>query len=165
MTLSRRQVLQVGAMALVQARGGPMEPSAASVKAMVFDTFGTVVDWRTSVAREIDAVAKRKGVVVDGAKFADAWRAGYGPSMNRVRTGELPWTKLDDLHRMILVRILGDFGITGLSEDEKKDLNRAWHRLKGWPDSPAGLTRLKKRFVISPLSNGNVSLLTEMAKF
>src|SRR5262249_2730352 len=98
MTLSRRQLLQVGAMALVQARGGRMDRAGESVEGMVFDPFGTVVDWRTSVAREIDAVAKRKGVVVDGAKFADAWRAGYGPSMNRVRTGELPWTKLDDLH-------------------------------------------------------------------
>src|SRR5215831_11677271 len=164
MTLSRRQLLQVGAMALVQARGGPVDPSAASVKALVFDTFGTVVDWRTSIAREVDAVAKRKGVVVDGAKFADAWRAGYGPSMNRVRTGELPWTKLDDLHHMILGRILPDFGLNNLSDSEIADLNRAWHRLAPWPDAVAGLTRLKKKFIIAPLSNGNIGLMTDLAK-
>src|SRR4029077_18266711 len=91
----------------------------ASVKALVFDTFGTVVDWRTSVAREVEALAKRKGVTLDGAKFADAWRAGYAPSMNRVRSGELPWTKLDALHRMTLDKILVDFKFAGLSEEEK----------------------------------------------
>lgn len=124
----------------------------------------TVVDWRTSVAREVEAVAKRKGVTLDAAKFADAWRAGYGPSMNRVRTGELSWTKLDALHRMTLDRILVDFNMTGLSEAEKDALNRAWHRLKPWPDAVAGLTRLKKRFIIAPLSNGNISLMTDLAK-
>ena len=139
-------------------------PMASSVKALVFDTFGTVVDWRSSVAKEIEAVAKRKGVAIDGPKFADTWRAGYGPSMNRVRTGELPWTRLDDLHRMILDKILVDFGITGLSEDETRDLNRAWHRLKPWPDAVAGLTRLKKKFTIAPLSNGNIALMTALAR-
>ena len=84
--------------------GGPSNPPLASVKALVFDTFGTVVDWRTSVTQEVEELARRKGLTVDGAKFADAWRAGYGPSMNRVRTGELPWTKLDRLHRMTLDR-------------------------------------------------------------
>jgi len=136
----------------------------ASVKALVFDTFGTVVDWRSSVAREIEVVARRKGIAVDGPKFADTWRAGYGPSMNRVRTGELPWTRLDDLHRMILDKILVDFGIIGLREDEMRDLNRAWHRLKPWPDAVVGLTRLKKRFTIAPLSNGNIALMTSLAK-
>ena len=92
--------------ASAQAGGG-----APAVKALVFDTFGTVVDWRWSVAREVDALAKRKGVAVDGARFADAWRAGYGPSMNRVRSGQLPWTRLDALHRMTLDRILGEFKI------------------------------------------------------
>ena len=112
-------------------------PQVTSVKALVFDTFGTVVDWRTSVTQEVEALAKRKGLTVDGAKFADAWRAGYRPSMNRVRTGELPWTKLDRLHRMILDKILVDFGITGLSEAETDALNRAWHRLRPWPDAVA----------------------------
>ena len=143
---------------------GRSNPQAALVKALVFDTFGTVVDWRTSVTQEVEGLAKRKGLTVDGAKFADAWRAGYGPSMNRVRTGELPWTKLDRLHRMTLDKILIDFGIKGLSETETDALNRAWHRLRPWPDAVAGLTRLKKRFIIAPLSNGNISLMTDMAK-
>lgn len=139
-------------------------PSPASLKALVFDVFGTVVDWRSSVSREVDELAKRKGLTLDGAKFADAWRAGYGPSMDRVRNGELPWTKLDRLHRMILDKILIDFGIEGLSEMEKDALNRAWHRLQPWPDTVSGLTRLKRRFIIAPLSNGNVSLMTHLAK-
>ncbi len=131
---------------------------------MVFDVFGTVVDWRSSVAAEVQQLARRKGVAVDGAKLADAWRAAYAPSMNRVRTGELPWTKLDALHRMSLDRLLVDFNLSGISEAEKDDLNRAWHRLTPWPDSVAGLTRLKKRFIIAPLSNGNISLMTDMAR-
>ena len=134
------------------------------MKALVFDTFGTVVDWRMSVAQEVEALAKRKGLKVDGATFADSWRAGYRPSMDRVRTGELPWTKLDRLHRMTLDKILVEFGITGLSESETDALNRAWHRLRPWPDAVAGLTRLKKKFIIAPLSNGNISLMTDMAK-
>ena len=141
-----------------------MDPKLAGVKALVFDVFGTVVDWRSSVTAEVQELAKRKNLTVDGAKFADAWRAGYGPSMNRVRTGELPWTKLDALHRMTLDKILVDFGITSLSEAEKESLNRAWHRLKPWPDSVSGLTRLKKKFIIAPLSNGNIGLMTDMAK-
>ena len=170
MTVSRREFLHTGAMAIaapnvgVQAQGAAPGPSSSGIKALVFDTFGTVVDWRSSVAREVDALAKRKGVTVDGAKFADAWRAGYGPSMNKVRSGELPWTKLDDLHRMILDTILDDFKIAGLTEVEKRTLNHAWHRLAPWPDSVAGLTRLKKKFIIAPLSNGNISLMTDLAK-
>ena len=135
------------------------------MKALVFDTFGTVVDWRTSVSHEVAELAKKKGLKVDAEKFADAWRAGYGPSMNRVRTGELPWTKLDVLHRMILDKILVDFGMKGLTEAEISKLNHAWHRLRPWPDSVSGLTRLKKRFIIAPLSNGNISLMTDLAKF
>ncbi len=139
-------------------------PQLAGVKALVFDTFGTVVDWRTSVANEVDALAARKGLKVDGTAFADAWRAGYGPSMNRVRTGELPWTTLDRLHRMMLDTLLVDFKVSGLSEAEIDGLNRAWHRLRPWPEAVAGLTRLKARFIIAPLSNGNISLMTDMAK-
>ncbi len=175
---SRRAFLQAGAvvmmgashgsgraMAAGQAQGsGRSTAAAGTVKALVFDTFGTVVDWRTSVTLEVEALAKRKGFTVDAAKFADAWRGGYGPSMSRVRSGELPWTKLDRLHRMTLDRILVDFGIKGLSESETDALNRAWHRLRPWPDAVAGLTRLKKKFTIAPLSNGNISLITDMAK-
>jgi len=143
-----------------------LKPDATTegIKALVFDVFGTVVDWRTSVAREVADLAKRKGLTVDGEKFADAWRAGYGPSMNRVRTGELPWTKLDALHRMTLDRILVDFKLSMLSEEEKDALNQAWHRLRPWPDSVAGLTKLKKKFIIAPLSNGNIALMTDLAK-
>ena len=136
------------------------------VKALVFDVFGTVVDWRMSIAREGKQLAKRKGITgVNWLEFADAWRSGYGPSMNKVRTGELPWTRIDDLHRMILDDLLDKYGIEGLTEDEKRDFNKAWHRLDAWPDSPSGLTRLKKRYVIATLSNGNVALLTNMAKW
>ena len=133
-------------------------------KALVFDVFGTVVDWRTSVAREVEDLARRKGLRVDGVAFADAWRAGYAPTMDRVRKGELPWTKLDRLHRMILEGIVAGFGLGGLSEGERDSLNRAWHRLQPWPDAVPGLTRLKRKFIIAPLSNGNISLITDMAK-
>jgi 2-haloacid dehalogenase len=142
----------------------PVNASVGSVKALVFDVFGTVVDWRTSVAGEIEALAKRKGFTIDGPRFADAWRAEYAPSMNRVRNGELPWTRLDDLHRVVLDKILKDFRISGLSETETVALNRAWHRLRPWPDAVSGLTRLKKKFIIAPLSNGNIALMTNMAK-
>lgn len=176
--VSRRGFLQVGTAVALAAEfgagstiafggaqgGGRSSPSVSSVKALVFDTFGTVVDWRTSVTREIEDVAKRKGFAVDGAKFADAWRAEYRPNMDRVRSGELPWTKLDHLHRIILDKILIEFGISGLSESETDALNRAWHRLRPWPDAVRGLTRLKKRFIIAPLSNGNISLMTDLAK-
>lgn len=134
------------------------------IKAIVFDVFGTCVDWRSSVADEVNALAKRKGLAVDGAKFADAWRAQYGPTMNRVRTGELPWTRLDQLHRMSLDTLLVDFGITGLTEAEIAELNRAWHRLRPWPDVVSGLTRLKSQCIIAPLSNGNIALMTSMAR-
>jgi 2-haloacid dehalogenase len=143
---------------------GPEHDLARSVKALVFDVFGTVVDWRTSVIEEVEELARRKGLMVDGAKFADAWRAGYRPSMDRVRTGQLPWTTLDRLHRMTLDGILSDFRITGLSEGETDALNRAWHRLRPWPDAVSGLTRLRKRFTIAPLSNGNISLMTALAR-
>jgi 2-haloacid dehalogenase len=167
-TVSRREFLQAGVAATVAADSRqssvPANPQLTTVKALVFDVFGTVVDWRTSVTKELEALGKRKGFAVDGAKFADAWRAGYGPSMNRVRTGELPWTKLDVLHRLTLDKILVEFGIAGLTEAETDALNRSWHRLRPWPDSVTGLTRLKKKFVVAPLSNGNISLMTDMAK-
>jgi 2-haloacid dehalogenase len=143
----------------VPAAGGPL-----GVKAMVFDTFGTVVDWRGSIIREATEWGKEKNLQIDWGKFADQWRAGYGPSMEKVRKGELPWTKLDDLHRMILEDLLKQYNIT-LTEDEKAHWTNVWHRLSGWPDAAEGLTRLKKNYIIATLSNGNVSLLVEMAKF
>lgn len=135
-----------------------------SIKAVVFDVFGTVVDWRTSIIREGRALGKRKGIEADWEAFADAWRGKYQPSMDRVRKGERPWTKLDDLHRESLVELLEEFKISALSENEIEDFNRAWHRLDPWPDSVEGLTRLKSKYVIATLSNGNVALLLNMAK-
>jgi 2-haloacid dehalogenase len=145
--------------------GGQALPSAVrAVRMLVFDTFGTVVDWRSGVIAEGEQLGRAKGLTVNWPEFADAWRAGYAPAMNRVRRGELPWTKLDRLHRMTLDELLVRFKIATLTAEEKDHLNRVWHRLKPWPDAVAGLTRLRKRFVIAPLSNGNVSLLTNMAK-
>ncbi len=132
--------------------------------AIVFDTFGTVVDWRGSLIAELAAFGRERGIGADWVGLVDAWRAAYQPSMNRVRAGEIPWTKLDDLHRASLDRLSEEFGITGLSEEDRRHINRGWHRLSPWPDSVPGLTRLKQRFIIGPLSNGNVSLLTNMAK-
>jgi len=134
------------------------------VKALAFDVFGTVVDWRGSIIREGAEWGKAKGLAVDWAKFADRWRAGYAPAMAKVRNGVLPWMKLDALHRMILDELIEEFQIGGLSEAEKDHWNRVWHRLRPWPDAVAGLTRLRKKFVLATLSNGNVSLLVEMAK-
>ena len=135
------------------------------VKALTFDVFGTVVDWRGSIIRQANQWGQMKGLQVDWARFVDRWRAGYGPSMDRVRNGSLPWMKLDRLHRLILEDLLTEFSITGLSEEEKNDWNRVWHRLTPWPDAVEGLTRLRRKFVVSTLSNGNISLLVDMAKF
>jgi 2-haloacid dehalogenase len=147
------------------ARSNAAAANPLGVKALVFDTFGTVVDWRGSIIREAAQWGQVKNLQIDWGKFADRWRAGYGPSMDKVRKGTLPWMKLDDLHRMILEDLLKEFNISGLTEEEKDHWNRVWHRLSGWPDAVEGLTRLKKNFVIATLSNGNVSLLVEMAKF
>jgi 2-haloacid dehalogenase len=135
-----------------------------SVKLLAFDVFGTVVDWRSSVIAEGEQLGRARGINIDWAVFADAWRAIYRPYMDKVQNGELPWTKLDDLHRLMLAETLKKFGIQNLSDDERENLNRVWHRLSPWPDSVPGLQRLKSRFVITTLSNGNISLLTNMAK-
>jgi 2-haloacid dehalogenase len=134
------------------------------VKALVFDVFGTVVDWRGSLIREGRELGAKKRLDVDWAAFADAWRAGYQPAMQKVRTGRLPWMNIDQLHRLILDDLLQQFDVRGLKEVDKDRFNRAWHRLAPWSDSVRGLKRLKKNYVISTLSNGNVSLLTNMAK-
>jgi 2-haloacid dehalogenase len=133
-------------------------------KALAFDVFGTVVDWRSSIIGELEEFGRTHGVAADWPATADDWRKGYAPAMNRVRDGQLPWTRLDDLNRMILDELLAAADITSVDEDDIDHLNRAWHRLDPWPDSLAGLTLLKERFVITTLSNGNVSLLTNMAK-
>ena len=129
-------------------------------KVIAFDIFGTVVDWHGSISAEV----QKLNLPVDTNAFATAWRNGYQPAMARVRSGELPWTKIDALHRMILDDILNDFAITSLSESEKQHLNLVWHRLNPWPDTVRGLTQLKSQFTIVTLSNGNLSLLAHMAK-
>jgi 2-haloacid dehalogenase len=135
-----------------------------TVQALAFDVFGTVVDWRSSIIRELEAFGRSHGLQHDWSAMADNWRSGYAPAMDRVRRGELPWTRIDDLHRMILVDLLTEAGITSISDEDIDHLNRAWHRLDPWPDSVRGLSLLKERFIITTLSNGNVSLLTNMAK-
>lgn len=157
MTITRREFLYSGAA--VFAVG-----DAPGLRALLFDTFGTVVDYRGTIIDEGRALGRRKNLTVDWEKFADAWRGDYAPSMNRVRTGQLPWTTLDRLNRIILDKLLVDFRISGLTDAEIEDFNHVWHRLKPWPDAVSGLTRLKKKYTISPLSNGNVSLLTDVAK-
>jgi 2-haloacid dehalogenase len=131
-----------------------------AVKILAFDIFGTVVDWHGSIAAEVNAM----NLNVDGGEFALAWRAGYQPAMRRVMSGELGWTLIDDLHRMILDEILEKFQIRHLDEEQKRHLNKVWHRLDAWPDSVEGLTRLKRKYTICTLSNGNIGLLTNMAK-
>lgn len=138
-----------------------------SIEALVFDVFGTVVDWREGVARDAAAFLARRGLPADGHAFADAWRRHYSPAMEGVRSGARPFVKLDQLHRENLEAILPSFGIApaDVPEDELQWLIRAWHRLEPWPDSVEGLTRLKRSRIIAPLSNGNFSLLLNMAKY
>jgi 2-haloacid dehalogenase len=131
-----------------------------NTRVLAFDIFGTVVDWHGSIVREMQALYPS----VDANAFALAWRSGYQPAMARVRSGELAWTRIDDLHRLILNNLLPQFGLSHLSESERVHLNRVWHRLDAWPDSVAGLLRLKSKFIICTLSNGNLGLLTHMAK-
>jgi 2-haloacid dehalogenase len=136
----------------------------ADIKALTFDVFGTVVDWRSGVAREAKAILAPMGHVLDWAVFADRWRALYVPAMARVSRGERPFVILDELHRENLVALLKMDGIEGLAETEIDQLNRAWHRLDPWPDVVEGLTRLKRRFILATLSNGNIALMVNMAK-
>ena len=135
-----------------------LAPDALQV--LAFDIFGTVVDWHGSIAQEM----QQRYPQVDGDAFALAWRAGYAPAMARVMSGELPWTLIDDLHRQILNAILPDFGLSHLGETERAQLNHVWHRLAAWPDVVAGLTRLKAKYILCTLSNGNLNLLTRLSK-
>jgi 2-haloacid dehalogenase len=132
-------------------------------EALLFDVFGTVVDWRGSIIRELRRVGRKHGVQADWGAFADAWRSGYRPAMNRVRQGDSPWRSIDELHLEILTPLLERAGLR-LRAAEVLELNAAWHRLSPWPDSAGGLARLKRRFVIGTLSNGNMSLLIDLAK-
>jgi len=136
----------------------------SNIRALTFDVFGTVVDWRSGIVREGEAIGRARNIQLDWGKFADAWRDLYQPSMDRVRRGEIPWTPLDDLHRQALQKIVQEFGIDPMGAEQLDELNRAWHRLDPWPDSIPGLLRLKRRFILATLSNGNVALLVNMAK-
>jgi len=135
-----------------------------TVEALLFDVFGTVVDWRGSIIADLTKFGAEKGIVADWAQFTDDWRGLYQPSMEAVRSGRRAWTILDVLHRESLEALLVKYGIAGLSEADKDHINRAWHRLEPWPDVVEGLRRLKSRYIIGTLSNGNVALLTRMAK-
>jgi len=134
------------------------------VRALVFDVFGSVVDWRGSIVRDLSAWGGAHGMHADWAAFADAWRARYQPQMERVRSGAIAWRRLDDLHLEVLHELVREFGLGPLDDAQLQHVNRVWHRLDAWPDSVAGLARLKRRYIIGTLSNGNVSLLTNMAK-
>ena len=134
------------------------------VQALLFNVFGTVVDWRSSIIDDLGRFGTEKGLKADWAAFADDWRGLYQPAMDEVREGRRPWTILDVLHRESLDKLVVKYGFGGLGEADKAHINKVWHRLKPWPDSVAGLQRLKSRYIIGPLSNGNVGLLTRMAK-
>ena len=134
------------------------------MKALLFDVFGTLVDWRSGVAREAEAVLKPRGYALDWPALADAWRDEYQGAMEEVRSGRIPFCKLDALHRRNLDRILPRFGLGALGEEERRALNLAWHRLDAWPDVTAGLARLRRNYLLAPLSNGNVSIMVDLAR-
>jgi 2-haloacid dehalogenase len=134
------------------------------IHALIFDVFGTLVDWRGSIAREARALLAPRGIAIDGEAFADAWRAQYQPAMEDVRSGRLPFSKLDVLHRRNLEAIAGTFGLGSLPDAVRVELNLAWHRLDAWPDVSLGLHRLRKKFRLAPCSNGNISLMVDLAR-
>ena len=139
--------------------------SNSGIKALVFDVFGTVVDYRGSIIREGELLNKQKGLHIDWGKIANAWRGRYRPALDRVLQGETPWAKLDEIHRRALDETLDEAGISAFTEDEKVHLNGVWHRLMPWPDAIPGLTQLRRHFMLVTLSNGNMSLLARMAKY
>jgi 2-haloacid dehalogenase len=137
---------------------------ARGVKALFFDVFGTLVDWRTGVARDAQSLLQPRGISLDWPAFADAWRAQYQPAMEEVRGGHTPYTKLDVLHRRTLLKILPAFGLEALSATDMDQLTLAWHRLDAWPDVQAGLSRLRQHFLIASVSNGNTALMSDLAR-
>ena len=137
---------------------------ADGVKALVYDVFGTCVDWRNGVARDAERILKPLGYRIDGLEFADAWRALYQPSMEEVRSGRQPFVTLDILHRRMLDQIRPTFGLEKLDNEVANDLNLAWHRLDTWPDTVPGFVRLKRKFILAPCSNGNIALMVDIAR-
>jgi 2-haloacid dehalogenase len=137
---------------------------AIEVKALFFDVFGTLVDWRTSVAREAEAMLQPLGVALDWPAFAEAWRGEYQGALEEVRSGRMAYCKLDVLHRRNFEITLKRFGVAPLNELQMRELNLAWHRLDAWPDVPGGLARLKRKYLLAPLSNGNISLMVDLAR-
>jgi 2-haloacid dehalogenase len=135
-----------------------------AIRALVFDVFGTLVDWRTSIARETQRLLAPQGVALDWLAFADAWRAQYQPAMEEVRAGRLPFCKLDALHRRNLDVVLAQLGLDRIDEATRAELNLAWHRLDAWPDVAAGLARLRAHYRVAPCSNGNISLMVDLAR-
>ncbi len=134
------------------------------VKVLLFDVFGTLVDWHGSIAREVRGVLGAQGIEVDGAAFSTAWRDQYQPAMEEVRSGRLPFSKLDVLHRRNLDVVLKDFGLDRVDEATRQHLNHAWHRLEAWPDVTPGLARLRLKYRLAPCSNGNISLMADLAR-
>ncbi len=134
------------------------------VKALLFDVFGTLADWRTGVAREAKAILEPHGFALDWLAFADAWRGEYQGAVEEVRSGRIAFCKLDVLHRRNLDLVLPRFGAGSLGEEDRRQLNMAWHRLDAWPDVPAALARLKPRYLLAPLSNGNISIMVDLAR-
>ena len=135
-----------------------------AVKALVFDVFGSVVDWRGSIVRDLSAWGASQGLQADWARLADAWRGRYQPQLERVRRGEIAFAPLDALHDEALGELLPAFGLAGLSAAQRRHVNRVWHRLDPWPDALPGLARLRRRYIVGTLSNGNVALLVDMAR-
>ncbi len=138
--------------------------STRGVKALFFDVFGTLVDWRSGIARDAQAALQPRGIALDWPAFADAWRAQYQPAMEEVRAGRIPYAKLDVLHRQMLRKILPEFGLDDLDGALLDQLNLAWHRLDAWPDVQAGLSRLRQRYLVAPVSNGNTALMCDLAR-
>jgi 2-haloacid dehalogenase len=142
-----------------------VETELGAIRAIVFDTFGTIVDWRTSLIKSLEEFGRKTGLEAAWDRLVDRWRAAYQPNLDRVRTGELEWTILDELHYSALVQLLPEFGLTSLRESDLRFLTNCWHRLAPWPDAIEGLRRLRKNYIIGPLSNGNLALLVDLSKF